>query len=471
MNSAPYALGFSSQENEVSRQALPLRGSLPTWLNGQLIRTGPAKFEIGKQSFQHWFDGLAMLYKFNFSAGRVNYSNRYLRGRSYCESLRAGNIRRDGFGTKRSRTWLEKLAFLSRLKTGDNCNVNVVRMAHSLVALTETPTPIRFNGETLETQGNYDFRGKIKGQVSTAHPHFDFQRACHYNYLLEFGATSKYHFYAVSAKSRHRQHLATIPVKNPAYMHSFAMTERYLILTEFPYLSNALRFLVGRKAFIQNYGWEPSRGTLFHVVEKDSGERVKTAASEAFFAFHHVNAFEKGRELVIDIAAYPDASIIDQLYLSPLRSANPATDTAMLRRYRLGLDGSHDVRAEALADTPLELPRIDYSNCAGRPYRYVYGAGRQPSGEFIDNLVKVDTESGSTTVWHETGCYPGEPVYVAAPEAATEDQGVLLSVVLDTRRKTSFLLVLAADSLAELARAYLPHHLPFGFHGNFFGAQ
>jgi carotenoid cleavage dioxygenase-like enzyme len=59
-------------------------------------------------------------------------------------------------------------------------------------------------------------------------------------------------------------------------------------------------------------------------------------------------------------------------------------------------------------------------------------------------------------------------VFVAAPGAATEDSGVVLAVVLDTRVEKSFLLVLEAQSYTELARAMVPHHVPFGFHGNFY---
>jgi carotenoid cleavage dioxygenase-like enzyme len=40
-------------------------------------------------------------------------------------------------------------------------------------------------------------------------------------------------------------------------------------------------------------------------------------------------------------------------------------------------------------------------------------------------------------------------------------------LVLDGRRDTSFLLVLDAASLEELARAEAPHPIPFGFHGQF----
>ena len=44
---------------------------------------------------------------------------------------------------------------------------------------------------------------------------------------------------------------------------------------------------------------------------------------------------------------------------------------------------------------------------------------------------------------------------------------MILSVVLDTRAGRSFLLVLDAGSFGELARAEAPHHIPFGFHGQY----
>ncbi len=56
---------------------------------------------------------------------------------------------------------------------------------------------------------------------------------------------------------------------------------------------------------------------------------------------------------------------------------------------------------------------------------------------------------------------------MAAPDSADEDAGVLLSVVFDARSGSSFMLVLDAADLSELARAEAPHHIPYGFHGQF----
>jgi carotenoid cleavage dioxygenase-like enzyme len=326
--------------------------------------------------------------------------------------------------------------------------------------------PIRFDPDTLNTLGEYDYDEQIKGSVSIAHPHLDHARARHYTYLLEFGRKSKYHLLGIDQATGQEAVVATLPAERPAYIHSFGMTERYLVLAEFPLVVNPLRLKFSGKPFIRNYRWEPDRGVRFHIVEKETGQVVRTARSRAVFAFHHVNAFEEGDEVVVDIVAFPDSAVIDQLYLERLRSAEPVTFAGRLTRFRIGSSG--DARDERLSETGIEFPRINYRCRAGRPYRYVYGAGNEVRGNFIDNLVKLDLARTVTSSWYEKGCYPGEPVFVATPEAANEDDGVILSVVLDANKAASFLLILDASTFQELARAEVSHHIPFGFHGNYF---
>ena len=64
---------------------------------------------------------------------------------------------------------------------------------------------------------------------------------------------------------------------------------------------------------------------------------------------------------------------------------------------------------------------------------------------------------------------PGEPVFVPQHDAKGEDDGVVLSVVLDSNSGQSFLLILDSKSFKEIARALVPHHIPFGIHGQYYG--
>ena len=91
----------------------------------------------------------------------------------------------------------------------------------------------------------------------------------------------------------------------------------------------------------------------------------------------------------------------------------------------------------------------------------------QTKDDFLDSIVKVDTETGTVARWHAAGLYPGEPLFVPTPSASAEDDGALLSIVLDTAKKRSFLLVLDAATLGEKARAEAPHAIPFHFHGSY----
>ena len=75
---------------------------------------------------------------------------------------------------------------------------------------------------------------------------------------------------------------------------------------------------------------------------------------------------------------------------------------------------------------------------------------------------------GDVITWSQAGCYPGEPVFVPAPDARAEDEGVVLSVVLDSSAGRSSLVALDAGTFEELGRAEAPHSIPFGFHGQFF---
>jgi carotenoid cleavage dioxygenase-like enzyme len=215
---------------------------------------------------------------------------------------------------------------------------------------------------------------------------------------------------------------------------------------------------------------------MLTVVDKADGSIVARARAAPCFGFHHVNSYESDGALFVDLLAYPNAEIIEQLRLDRLRAGQPITATAILTRFRIPLNGERraqpvHIEQEQLCSTPFELPRIDYARRGGRSYRIVWGNGQSRSNRFLDTIVKVELSNRDAETfrsWAEDGCYAGEPVFVARPDGDAEDDGVLLSVVLDAQAGHSFLLVLNAATLEEQARAAVPHHIPFGFHGNYF---
>ena len=91
----------------------------------------------------------------------------------------------------------------------------------------------------------------------------------------------------------------------------------------------------------------------------------------------------------------------------------------------------------------------------------------------MTQLKKYDFSSGDTKTWRdprkEFEIY-GEPVFVAAPDAQAEDDGVILAPMMAHEPgQRSALVVLNAKTFSEVARAYSPSDVkvPFSFHGEF----
>lgn len=474
--------GIAEQRSEIVLDDVPVRGQIPRWLTGTLVRLSPSRFEAGDRQLRHWFDGLAMLHRFGVRDGRVDYANRFLRTRQYRSVTEEGRLAASEFGTDPCRTLFGRVMTMFRPRFTDNANVNVTRLAGEAVAMTETPMPIVFDPQTLETLGVSDWSRHVPGALTIAHPHRDPVTGDVVSFATTIGRRCRVNVYRMDPATKATRVIATIPDRKVPYMHSFAITERHVILVTFPLVidQHALMrgTLKGDRGVADVFRWAPGRPTTFHLFDRESGAlRAQLDAPAPFFSFHHVNAFEReDGTTVCDLFAYDGGDIVGALMLERLRAGEPI-EGAELRRCVV------DPRAGTVTVTPVaepnaELGTIDYRRHNGRPYRWCYAVSTAGTGPgqrdalLGDQLVKIDVDDGSFLAWREDGCLPGEPIFVPRPdrgEHGAEDDGVVLSVVLDGRRETSFLLVLDAATFAETARAELPQHVPLGFHGAFFG--
>jgi beta,beta-carotene 9',10'-dioxygenase len=462
----PFELGFISEAPEIEIDQLPITGRLPEWLTGTLLRNGPGAFQVGNSRYRHWFDGLAMLHRFTIADGRISYANKFLESNSYLAAKETGRITYSEFATDPCRSMFGRVMAVFSPQITDSAKVSIDTIAGRFMALAETPIQVEFDPQTLRKVGVFQYEEDTTGQMTTVHPHHDPHNGDVYNVVTRYHMISHYNIYRLNGDGGQAR-VASLPVHRPAYMHSFGMTENYIIMAEFPLVVNPVHLLLWLKPYIENFKWQPERGTLFWVVNRHTGELVGRYQADPFFAFHHVNAFERGNEVVVDIDAYDDARILDAWYLDTMEQGEQPLPFGQLRRYTIPLQGGR-AEYETIAPDCLELPRFDYDRYNTRgDYRSVYGVSMRPDGPrwFYDQLVKIDVQSGHAQTWTESETYPGEPVFVGRPGREAEDDGVLLSVVLDAAKGSSFLLVLDAATLTEVARAELPHPVLFGYHG------
>lgn len=162
----------------------------------------------------------------------------------------------------------------------------------------------------------------------------------------------------------------------------------------------------------------------------------------------------------MNIVAFKDSQIVDRLGFFP-----ECLEPSFLLDLRINLAANMvDLRRTSFGGSA-DLPRINPAHI-GRPYRYFYAVKFEKDRH---KVMKWDTQKNAPLFWSQKDCFAGEPVFIQNPLGnGQEDDGVILSLVLDGNEKHSFLLVLDAKDLKELARVPLLLSVPFGLHGQFY---
>lgn len=188
-----------------------------------------------------------------------------------------------------------------------------------------------------------------------------------------------------------------------------------------------------------------------------------------------MNAWEaEDGSITMDFVGWPDDSIFYATGLALIidnpRDYMESWEPARLTRCVVNASSEGFCDCEIIVEKNFGLPNFNVERFQGKPYNFVYGtsvAGKETS-DFIDELVKVDISARNIThIWSEEHCFTTEPVFVANPDGVAEDDGVVMSAIYDSKRDTSFMLLLNATDFAELARIELGFKIQAHFHGRF----
>jgi beta,beta-carotene 9',10'-dioxygenase len=472
----------SPQEVPHPGKLLEVSGSIPSYVRGTYIKNGPGLFALpdGSRRYTHAFDGLAKLQRFEIKENnQVTFSTRFV----------DSAIKKAMLDTKKPfipahlstgpvdppfPTWK---VFLNSLNF-DNACVNFEEISSSGVFCAVTDASVRMDIDpvTLETRRRIP-DGKIQGvkgiaKLSTAHSKVARRDGLTYNYYLEIGLKTWAHIVRTDADLSQKSIGKVLINGPPSYVHEISVTDNYAILCIHPLFMD---FVKGIKqgALLPSLNFNTSCPTVIHIFDLQGIKPVRSFEAPPCWSYHHVNAFEVGSDVILDLIAYEGAEITNgphaYLYMENMKTAENRVKQAKEGTvWRFTMDMKSESKSAKVEKKtvfnpenglPIVMELVSISpECLGKAYRYVYGFTGFYKGEagYLDwAIVKQDVSHNQRhAVWHEEYCYPGEVSFIHNPDGHEEDDGVLISTVYDSKLGENFLLVLDASSMKELARAY-----------------
>lgn len=488
--------------------SLEIEGQLPSYLVGDMYRVGPGIFDLIHSDglpaeIPHWFDGIGVVFKFEIDPLTNSVS---FMCRSICpEAVRAiestpkAEYKNLSFGKKREslpQGLIESVKKLLRPFSTDptsgeipmNINVTLEQIpGHGLVARSDFSRNVGLD-ENLEHSRTFDFESlnpRLRGVAAAAHSAVDEETGELFNFAAgDWRNPGLYRVFRI-AKDGSTEILAEIKANPTCHVHSLVVTKHFVVLAISPWKIDVPE-LMKDCALAPALQFDESKKTDFFIISREKKQVVAKYEAQAFAAFHYVNAFEEEETdtLHVDVCKYDRADILEQFYLRELRSRNADYFTPV-HPVRYTMHGARKAEAKYTKKRPrhgiyqgvatdkkvsncrLELPCIAPS-VAGKEYRYSYGVSHDEGhdGILANALVKVDMETGGINAsWSAPRHCMGEPIFVADPHGTEEDDGVILTAIVDAAKQGSALVVLDARNLEEIARAHVPQTVPHAFHG------
>ncbi|CAN6721403.1 unnamed protein product [Malus baccata var. baccata] len=477
-------VAWTSVRQERWEGELLVQGEIPLWLKGTYLRNGPGLWHVGGYNFRHLFDGYAMLAKLHFHDGRLTAGHRQIESEAYTAAMKNQKLCfREFSEVPKPANFLSYIGELANLFSGasltDNANTGVVKLGDGrVVCLTETQKgSIMIDPTTLDTLGKFEYSDTLGGLIHSAHP---IVTDTEFLTLLPDLINPGYLAVRMKPGTNERKVIGRVDCSRgpaPGWVHSFPVTEHYIIVPEMPLRYCAGNLLKAEPTPLYKFEWHPDSKAFMHVMCKASGNVVASVEVPLYITFHFINAYEETDEdgrvtaVIADCCEHnADTTILDKLKIQNLRSytGKDVLPDAQVGRFKIPLDGSPYGKLEAALDPNEHGRGMDMCSInpayLGKKYRYAYACGAQRPCNFPNTLTKIDLVEKKAKNWYDEGAVPSEPLFVARPGSTEEDDGVVISMISE-KNGDGYALLLDGSTFEEIARAKFPYGLPYGLHG------
>ncbi len=454
------------------------------------IHNGIGQFEFGNRQVTHLFDGYAKLnsWRFDGSPTTAYFSTEFLGTGWYNDSVKTNNVAPYMTFSKPNPPFNAMGQIVALMHGQDNTCVNVLNYNGDYVAVGDMWRVYTIDPVKLTTTARVNpplpenIHPLMENSMSSSHPMPEYGTSNWINFYTNMDLEGKNSINVMRIKSAdERETIAQIMTPHVHYMHSFAATEKYAIFFANPMYMNMEKMMTNMEPRTA-MEYIPEDPTKVFVVDIKSGEVIEMETIPSV-VLHHINAYHlDNNTIVIDLIEYSSLATIqgfmfESIHNKTLRDSIPFND-ATIMRYVINLADKtvmpmpfHTLPGHEFINH-FDFPVIN-EEYRYKPYCYTYGVGMRSDGEVMGDfrLVKkdvCDVKGDGDTFWHQDNHYPSEPWFVPLPDAKLEDDGYLLSIILDGEKEQSYLAIFDAKTLTMINYSYLTFPIPFPLHGRYF---
>lgn len=452
--SHPTLIGYQNYTQEREVEGLKIEGQFPKYFNGSYYRNGPALFERDAIRYEHLFEGDGMIHAFRFNQGKVDYKNKFVRTAKFKAEQTAGRFLYDfsNIGIKDSQP-------ITSADSINSANTNILPVGDDIWALWEAGSAHRMDPDTLETSGIVTLDDNLKGMPFSAHPKVDADGTI-WNFGLDYGS-GKIILYQLSPNGK-LQKFGIIDTNYHAMLHDFLITKNHIIL-----ILPSLTIDPNGDSFMQRQTFAKNQPMQVMVVDKNSFSLKSTHEFPACFLFHFGNAWEeKDGTIKFDGCRYPDLEIMN--ILEGVMEGKISQNKQSFSQSVLFTILPNGKTKQEFYDGVSEFPRI-YPSLTGLKNHKIFSISGTKQQEWMHSIRSVNVDTGKTDEFDYGREYLVEEHVVVENGKQSQKNGWLIGTALHWPSKRSCVSLFDAENLAAgpIARAWLPFHIPLGFHGNF----
>ena len=267
----------------------------------------------------------------------------------------------------------------------------------------------------------------------------------------------------------------------PGYNHFIQTTSKHILVPQTSYRFDYCLDYKNRGKIVPffrgSYAWHPSVNSSILVFEREDMAKVHHVyLPYAKFFTHDINAYEDDTHMYLDVLSYKNSD----LYLEVTKLKSMLNDLPWSASIiRIAID-KRSWLFDATKSGPLteteqigkaEFPTINYGRHHQRNYTFTYyTANALYRGA---KIAKLNVVTKQTIFWTPPfGYYPQEPIFVQSEGGSDEDDGIVLcSGPISNPSGTSFLAILNAKDLSQIALIKNPNAAPFGLHNRFYSRK